>query len=77
MGKETFCFDRPDKINYEVKQTGLIIELTIGKDKNKKIEFIPIKRKNNGIELAKEADAQEIISNFKNRAEEIKVKRIY
>ena len=71
-GQGNFLFDRPDKINYEVKQTGLIIEVIIDEDNNKKIEYIPIRKKNNGIELAKDVDKKEIIDNFNTRAEEIK-----
>ena len=71
-GQGNFLFDRPDKINYEVKQTGLIIEIIIDEDNNKKIEYIPIRKKNNGIELAKDVDKKEIIDNFNTRAEEIK-----
>ena len=65
-GQGNFIFDRSDRAEW---QTGLIVKVDItGKPD---IEFVPIAKKGNVVRLAKEKDAQEILSGFQERSRQI------
>lgn len=70
-GQGNFLFDRDDKINYEVKQTSLLIKLEFGEENNVKYEFIPIRKRKEKIEMAVDEDREKILSDFENRHKEI------
>lgn len=63
-GQGNFIFDG---CNEECWQTGLLIQISNLKD----ISYIPIRKKNEGIQLAFGKDAEEILSNFKARSDAI------
>lgn len=76
-GQGNFLFDRDDPINYEYKQTGLLIEIEFKSDKHLMKPFInyyPIKKEKEKIRLALKEEAQQIIEEFETRAKQIKEK---
>ncbi len=65
-GQGNFIFDLLNRTEW---QTGLIVKVDItGKPD---IEFVPIVKKGNVVRLAKEKDAQEILSGFQERSRQI------
>lgn len=65
-GQGNFIFDRSNRTEW---QTGLIVKVDITGKMD--IEFVPIVKKGNVVRLAKEKDAQEILSGFQERSRQI------
>lgn len=62
-GQGNFLFDRHDD---EFYQTGLLIKIVIGTDIE--VDYIPICKRKNGVELAEHNIGEKILSDFKERS---------
>lgn len=71
-GQGNFMFDLDDPVNKEFYQTSLLIELSF--HETVEISYIPIRKEENGILLARNEDRKEILEAFYKRSEQIKEK---
>lgn len=67
-GQGNFIFDMLDN---EYWNTSLIIELSIDKKNKLNIDYIPIRKNNNGIILANDTEKEKIMGKFELRSKEI------